>query len=194
MSRKIISYLLQCYSFYNNRFISEVNKLQGQRSVQNRRKYGFSSETTPTFVSMVSDAVHEYRSTENEGMWGGLVFFLAFEGKMYLHLIRHHRMKSVSRCLIKYHTTETYEGAEVQLHAYLTYAPDEVKWSASRPGRFTHRAEPRYPLGKRLGGPQSRFEGCGEEKTLCPCRESNPGSPVCSQSLSVIHSLLVGLL
>jgi hypothetical protein len=32
---------------------------------------------------------------------------------------------------------------------------------------------PRYPLDRRLGGPQSWCGRCGEEKT--PCRESNPG-------------------
>jgi hypothetical protein len=31
----------------------------------------------------------------------------------------------------------------------------------------------RYPLGKRVGGPQSRAERCGVKKICCPCRESN---------------------
>jgi hypothetical protein len=39
--------------------------------------------------------------------------------------------------------------------------------------------KPRYPLGGRLGGPQSRSGRSGEEKKShnCPCRESNPGHP-----------------
>jgi hypothetical protein len=31
-------------------------------------------------------------------------------------------------------------------------------WSAPHPGRFTPGKETRYPLYRRLGGPQSRFE------------------------------------
>jgi hypothetical protein len=41
----------------------------------------------------------------------------------------------------------------------------------------------RYPLNRRVGGPQSR-SGCGgEEKHPCPCQESTPDRPPCSQSL-----------
>jgi hypothetical protein len=37
----------------------------------------------------------------------------------------------------------------------------------------------RYPLARKLGGPQSRSERCGEDKKShhCPCRELNPGCP-----------------
>jgi hypothetical protein len=49
------------------------------------------------------------------------------------------------------------------------------EWSASRPGRF-----PRYPLDRRLGGPQSRSGRCGEEKNLLPLPgiELRPPSPL----------------
>jgi hypothetical protein len=40
------------------------------------------------------------------------------------------------------------------------------EWSASRPGRFTPGKEPRYPLNKRMGGPQSWFERRREERIL----------------------------
>jgi hypothetical protein len=40
----------------------------------------------------------------------------------------------------------------------------------------------RYPLDRRLGGPQSRSGRYGEEKS-CLCQESNPGSPARSLSL-----------
>jgi hypothetical protein len=38
----------------------------------------------------------------------------------------------------------------------LTLALDEGGWSTSRPGRFTPGKETRYPLYRRLGGPQGR--------------------------------------
>jgi hypothetical protein len=36
--------------------------------------------------------------------------------------------------------------------------------------------EPRYPLNRRLGGPQKR-SGRGGEDSSCPCRNSNPDHP-----------------
>jgi len=50
---------------------------------------------------------------------------------------------------------KTYGGVEIQLHAFLTSALDEGECSVSRPSPFT----PRYPLDRRLCGPQSR-SGC----------------------------------
>jgi hypothetical protein len=40
---------------------------------------------------------------------------------------------------------------------------------------YPQRKRPRYALDKRLGGPQSRSDHCGEAKNLLPRRESNPG-------------------
>jgi hypothetical protein len=54
------------------------------------------------------------------------------------------------------------------------------RWVVSFTPRAFHprRKNPRYPLNRRLGGPQSRSESGGEEKkSLCPCRESYPGRP-----------------
>jgi hypothetical protein len=39
---------------------------------------------------------------------------------------------------------------------YLTLALDESGWSTPRPGRFTAGKETRYPLYRRLGGPQGQ--------------------------------------
>jgi hypothetical protein len=65
-----------------------------------------------------------------------------------------------------------YWGMEVYLHAFLTSALDGGQWSASRPSRFTPReGAPRYPLDRRLGGPQSRSGHGGEEKNS----QSPPG-------------------
>jgi hypothetical protein len=52
---------------------------------------------------------------------------------------------------------------------FLTLAADGGELSASRPCRFIPGGKkPRYPLDKRLGGPQSRFGCCREEKNLSP--------------------------
>jgi len=40
--------------------------------------------------------------------------------------------------------------------------------------------EPRYPLDRRLCGPQWRSGRDGEENKSLPSRESNPGYPICS--------------
>lgn len=38
----------------------------------------------------------------------------------------------------------------------------------SRPDGFTPKKEPRYPLNRMMGGPQSRSRGFEEEKNLLP--------------------------
>jgi hypothetical protein len=58
---------------------------------------------------------------------------------------------------------EAYGGVHVVIHIFLTSALDGGEWSASLPGRFTPGKEPRYPLDRRLGGPQSRSGRRGEE-------------------------------
>jgi hypothetical protein len=62
---------------------------------------------------------------------------------------------------------------------FLTSAVDGGEWSASRPGRFIARGRsPRYPLDRRLGGPQGQSGRCGEEKNLAvPGIEPGPSSP-----------------
>jgi hypothetical protein len=47
---------------------------------------------------------------------------------------------------------------------FLTSALDGSEWSAWGPGRFSPRKGPRYPLGRKLGGPKSRSIRGGEEK------------------------------
>jgi hypothetical protein len=52
---------------------------------------------------------------------------------------------------------KTYRGVDIQIHVFLTPALVRGELSASRPGRFTPRGKsPRYPLDRRLSGPQNR--------------------------------------
>jgi hypothetical protein len=44
--------------------------------------------------------------------------------------------------------------------------------------------DPRYPLDRRLGGPQSRSGRRDRRKILCPCRGSNPDRPARSQTFT----------
>jgi hypothetical protein len=44
-------------------------------------------------------------------------------------------------------------------------------WLAPRPGRFTHRKESRYPLYRRLGGPQGRS---GQVRKISPPQGFDP--------------------
>jgi len=49
-------------------------------------------------------------------------------------------------------------GGEVQLHSVLTLTLDGGQWSTSHPGRFIPGRRPRYPLNRKLGGPQDVLE------------------------------------
>jgi hypothetical protein len=76
---------------------------------------------------------------------------------------------------MKHYTMKVYGGVDVYIHTFLTLALAGGEWSASCPGRFTpwERA-PHYPLDRRLGGPQSRSGGRGEEKILYPTGSQTP--------------------
>jgi hypothetical protein len=55
---------------------------------------------------------------------------------------------------------------DVYIRIFLTSALAGGEWSASRPCHFTSGESPWYPLGRRLGGAQSRSGRRGEEKIL----------------------------
>jgi hypothetical protein len=58
--------------------------------------------------------------------------------------------------------------SEVQTHSLLISALDVGRWTVSRPGHFTPEKQPRYPLNRRMGGPQSwsgRFGGPSSNKS-----------------------------
>jgi hypothetical protein len=69
-----------------------------------------------------------------------------------------------------------YKGVEAQLYSFLTSALDRSEWSALDPVRFIPGEECRYPLNKRLFGPQSRCRWFGWDKNCCCCRVLNAGS------------------
>jgi hypothetical protein len=69
---------------------------------------------------------------------------------------------------------KTYGAVDVQIQIFLTSALVGGEWSASRLGRFTPEKKLRYPLNRRLGGPQRRSERRGEEKILVPTGTRTP--------------------
>jgi hypothetical protein len=73
---------------------------------------------------------------------------------------------------------------EYSSYSFLTSELDGGEWSTLIPGRALPPGEdPRYPLDRSLGGLQGWSGHRGWRKILCPCRGSNPGRPVCSQTL-----------
>ena len=62
----------------------------------------------------------------------------------------------------------------------MTAALEVGEWSAARPGHTLLPGKTRYPLYKRLGGPQGRS---GRAENLVPYRDSSPDRPARSQSL-----------
>jgi hypothetical protein len=70
---------------------------------------------------------------------------------------------------------KTYGGVDIYIHVFLTSAVVGGEWSASRLGLFTAKGNsPRYPLYRRLGGPQSRCGRRGEEKIFDPTVTRTP--------------------
>jgi hypothetical protein len=76
---------------------------------------------------------------------------------------------------IKHYAKKAYGGVDVKIHVFWISALDAGDWTASRSGLITpgERA-PRYPLDRKLGGPQSRSGQCGEEKILDPIGTRTP--------------------
>ena len=62
----------------------------------------------------------------------------------------------------------------------MTAALEGGEWSAARPGRTLPPGKTRYPLYRRLGGPQGRS---GRAENLVPTGTQSPDRPARSQSL-----------
>jgi hypothetical protein len=76
---------------------------------------------------------------------------------------------------------KSYERVAIELHAFLTSALDGGVRSASRPGALPpEERAPRYPLDRRLGGPQSRSGHGGEQKKIPTPAGKKPGCPACN--------------
>jgi hypothetical protein len=65
----------------------------------------------------------------------------------------------------------------------------EVNGQLHAPAALPQGKEPRYPLDRRLGGPQSRSGRNGEEKNSHPRRESNTRTPIAQPIKDVTMSL-----
>ena len=66
------------------------------------------------------------------------------------------RVKSENGKIVPVPTRRRIPGVEIQNHSFLTSAVGEGEWSVSCPGHYTIGKEPRYPLKRRMGGPQSQ--------------------------------------
>jgi hypothetical protein len=58
--------------------------------------------------------------------------------------------------------------------SFLTSAPDGGEWSASRSGSLPLGKKPKYPLDRRLGGPQRRSRSYGAKKYVTPTENLTP--------------------
>jgi hypothetical protein len=79
----------------------------------------------------------------------------------------------MSLCLTKHRATKTYGGVEVQIHALLTSALDEDKWSTSSPEEVT----PNTYWSGDGAGPRAHVHTVVKIKILFPSRESNTRRP-----------------
>jgi hypothetical protein len=65
------------------------------------------------------------------------------------------------------------ERVEVEVHSFLTFATDGVRWLTSWPGCFISSKEPRYQV-NRGGGGVGPDQDALEKIIACRCRDSNP--------------------
>ena len=75
---------------------------------------------------------------------------------------------------------------ELYLYSSVTAAIEECEWSEARPGRILPPGKTRYPLYRRLGGPQGRS---GRAKNLAPTGFRSPDRPAPS-SVAIPTELL----
>jgi hypothetical protein len=84
--------------------------------------------------------------------------------------------------LIKHYTMKAYGGVDVQIDIFLSSVLAGAEMSATHSGHYTPRGKSRrYPLERRLGGPQSRSEWFGEENIFDP---TGTWTPTPQQNLS----------
>jgi hypothetical protein len=89
---------------------------------------------------------------------------------------------NVAQLHFELYAIKTYGGVDVQIYIFLTSALAGGEWSLSRPCLFTPRGKSsRYPLSRKLGGPQSRSRRRGEEKILHSNSDPSVVQPVASR-------------
>jgi hypothetical protein len=81
-----------------------------------------------------------------------------------------------------HYAMKTYGGVDVQHHELLASALDWGEWLDSRSGHFIPGERDPVHIRYETGEPKSPSRRCGV-KSLCPCREMNPGRPDRSLSL-----------
>jgi hypothetical protein len=90
-----------------------------------------------------------------------------------------HGLRQVKGKVIPIHAMEAFGGERrYSSNSFLTWTLDGDEWSASRPGRVL----PTHCTGGWVGL-RAGLDAEARGKILCLCRGSNPGRPVCSQSL-----------
>ena len=82
-----------------------------------------------------------------------------------------------------------WRGVEVQLHPFLTLAPDGGVWSTSCPAYITPSKEPPYSLHRTLGGPQSQFGPFWRREHELPLLGFEPWTTQSLASRYTIHSV-----
>jgi len=81
------------------------------------------------------------------------------------------RQRLITPCVIKSHAE-----LEVQLHSFLTSAPDGCKSSTSSSSYFNLMKMLQHPLNKGWMSPRASTDVLGKTKISCPNPESNPNS------------------
>ena len=84
-------------------------------------------------------------------------------------------------------------GVEVQLHSFFNLNSRWGGWSTPRPGRFTPGKDTRFPLYRRLGGPQGR-SGRVRKISLPPGFDPRIAKPVASRHSTVIIMKMIILM
>jgi hypothetical protein len=166
-------------------------RLGGPQSWSGHGVHEKNSQSSPGIEPWPSDRVARSQS----------LYRLSYPGSSMGTAVNDKDKVKLSPCLTKYHAMKTYpvlkqapRQEEVWSGGMVPHILNlDTKWSwvvSSTPLPLYPRGKrPRFPLDRRLGGPQCRSGSGGEEKNLYSCRESNPGRP--AHSLVTIQTELL---
>ena len=106
--------------------------------------------------------------------------------QLCLKFIKVYFVQWIGRQVLPFHRPRKPLGrVEVQLYSVLDLCSRRGEGSASRSGRTLPRGKTRYPLHRRLGGPQGRS---GQVQKISPHRDSIPG-PSRAQAVAIPTTL-----